>query len=70
MSESETTDKTGISDSIEVKVKGPGKQWAWRDKLVAEQEAEEAEALKDRKGPGPEWDTNEEGVYINRDEDE
>lgn len=65
-------DDTALTDSILVEVKGPGKQWAWRDRhfeMQAELEAKDVEEV-DYKGPGPEWDTNEEGVYINRDEDE
>jgi len=70
----DTNDKAQISDSVEVEVKGPGKQWKWRDQVLLEEEAARAEGVEaidyEVKGPGPEWETNEKGEFINRDEDE
>jgi len=64
------TNPTGVTDSLEVEVKGPGKQWAWRDEQEEARRAAQGEEYEDLKGPGPEWETNEEGEYINREDDE
>ena len=71
----DNNDSASLTDGIEVEVKGPGKQWRWRDEYLRKQELERAENSDDEtvgevKGPGPEWETNSEGVYINRDDDE
>ena len=71
----DNTDNTTLTDGVQVEVKGPGKQWKWRDAYLQEQEenrvrSESGDEDIEVKGPGPEWETDSEGVYINRDEDE
>jgi hypothetical protein len=69
----DNTDNATLADGVEVEVKGPGKQWKWRDAYLRKQEAQAAsgeEVDYEIKGPGPEWETDSEGVYVNRDEDE
>ncbi len=76
------TDKSGVSDSVEVRVKGPDREaWAWRDKLIKENpelagvdyeplaigEIRHESTEHEIKGPGPAWERDEEGRFVNRD---
>ena len=75
-------DPGGVDDSVVVKVKGPDQElWAWRDEWLEEHPQQAGantggvaigEILNEGtdeeiKGPGPAWERDEEGRFINRD---
>jgi hypothetical protein len=73
---SEQSDNQGVSDSVEVEVKGPDPN-VWGSDEERPQpasgpvgpgigEIHNQGTPEEVKGPGPEWEANEEGEYVNR----